>query len=219
MQLLFLVVLMLTIIVHEVAHGYAALLLGDPTAAQEGRLTLNPIPHIDLIGTIVVPGFLLLTGSGILFGWAKPVPYNPYNLKGRYGEAIVAFAGPGINIAIAVVFGLLFRFGSGAFPGALGGGGILEALLLLCGVVVPVNLFLAFLNLIPIPPLDGSKIMLALLPMSPRLRFERWLSLLTGGQNIVLFIVVLLFLSWFLLDYVVLLVRVLTALLVGEVIF
>ena len=219
MQLLFLVVLMLAIIVHEVAHGYVALLLGDPTAAQEGRLTLNPVPHIDFIGTIVLPGILLLTGSGILFGWAKPVPYNPYNLKGKYGEALVAFAGPGVNIAIAVVFGLLFRFGNDFFPEILGSGGILESLLLLCGVVVPVNLFLAFFNLIPIPPLDGSKIVLTLLPMSLRLRCERWLSSFTGGQNIVLFIAVLLFLSWFLLDYVVLLVKILTALLVGEVIF
>ena len=219
MQLLFLVVLMLAIIVHEVAHGYAALLLGDPTAAQEGRLTLNPIPHIDLIGTIILPGILLLTGSSILFGWAKPVPYNPYNLKGRYGEALVALAGPGINIAIAVLFGLLFRFGSSFSPEALGSGGVLEALLLLCGVVVPVNLFLAFFNLIPIPPLDGSKIVLTLLPMPLRLRLERWFSLLTGGQNIVLLIVLLLFLSWFLLDYVVLLVRALTILLVGVPVF
>lgn len=219
MQLLFLVVLMLAIIVHEVAHGYAALLLGDPTAAQEGRLTLNPIPHIDFFGTIVVPGVLLLTGAGILFGWAKPVPYNPYNLKGRYGEAIVAFAGPGINIAIAILFGLLFRFMGGFFPEALGSGGVPDALLLLCGVVVPVNLFLAFFNLIPIPPLDGSKIVLTLLPISLRLRFEQWLSSFAGGQSIVLFIVVLLFLSWFLLDYVVLLVRFLTMLLVGATIF
>ena len=219
MQLLFLVVLMLAVIVHEVAHGYAALLLGDPTAAQEGRLTLNPVPHIDLFGTIIVPGILLLTGAGILFGWAKPVPYNPYNLKGKYGEAIVAVAGPGINIAIAIVFGLLFRFGNGVFPEALGNGGILEALLLLCGVVVPVNFFLAFFNLIPIPPLDGSKIVLTLLPTSLRLRFEQWFSLFTGGQSIVLFIVLLLFLSWFLLDYVVILVRFLTTLLVGVAVF
>ena len=219
MQLLFLVVLMLAIIVHEVAHGYAALLLGDPTAAQEGRLTINPIPHIDLMGTIVIPGILLLTGAGVLFGWAKPVPYNPYNLKGRYGEAIVAAAGPGINIAIAVLFGLLFRLGNSTFPEALGSGGALDALLLLCGVVVPVNLFLAFFNLIPIPPLDGSKIVLTLLPTHLRLRLEQRLSLFTGGQSVVLFIGVLLFLSWFLLDYVVLLVRTLTTLLVGVIVF
>lgn len=210
MQLLFLVVLMLTVIVHEVAHGYAALLLGDPTAAQEGRLTLNPVPHIDLLGTIVLPGILLLTNAGILFGWAKPVPYNPYNLRGRYGEAVVAFAGPGINIAIAVVFGLLFRFGSGIFP---------EPLLLLCAVVVPVNLFLALFNLIPIPPLDGSKILMALLPTHLRLRLEGWFSSFTGGQNIIFLILLLLFLSWFFLDYVVLLVSFLTTLLVGIAVF
>ena len=210
MQLLFLIVLILTIIVHEIAHGYAALLLGDPTAQQEGRLTLNPVPHIDVLGTLIIPGILLMTGSGILFGWAKPVPYNPYNLKGRYGEAIVAAAGPGINIALAVVFGLLFRFGGDIFPAPL---------LLLCGVVVPVNLFIAFFNLIPIPPLDGSKIVMAFLPLDLRLRLERRFVSLTVGQNIVFLILLLLFLSWFVLDYIVAFVSILTLLLTGVTIF
>ena len=210
MQLLFLVVLILTIIVHEIAHGYAALLLGDPTAQQEGRLTLNPIPHIDIFGTLIVPGILLLTGSGILFGWAKPVPYNPYNLKGRWGEAIVAAAGPGINIALAVVFGLLLRFGGDMLPASL---------LPFFRVVIPVNLFIAFFNLIPIPPLDGSKIVMALLPLDLRLRLERRLASLTIGQNIVFLILLLLFLSWFVLDYIVALVSILTFLLAGVAIF
>ena len=210
MQLLFLVVLMLTIILHEVAHGYAALLLGDPTAEQEGRLTLNPIPHIDILGTLIIPGFLILTNAGILFGWAKPVPYNPYNLKGRYGEAIVAVAGPGINILIAIVFGLLFRFGSGILPASL---------LLLCTVIVPVNLFLAFFNLIPIPPLDGSKIAMTLLPLHLRLRLEQRLASFSGGQNIVFLILVLLFLSWFVLEHLINLVSILTTLLTGVTIF
>lgn len=210
MQLLFLVVLILTIIVHEVAHGYAALLLGDPTAQQEGRLTLNPIPHIDVLGTLIVPGILLLTGAGMLFGWAKPVPYNPYNLKGRWGEAIVAAAGPGINIALAVVFGLLFRFGGSVLPAPL---------LLLCGIVVPVNLFIAFFNLIPVPPLDGSKIVMAFLPLDLRLRLERRFASITIGQNIVFLILLLLFLSWFVLDYIVALVSMLTLLLTGAAIF
>ena len=209
-QLLFLVILILTIILHEVAHGYAALLLGDPTADQEGRLTLNPLPHIDFFGTIVVPGFLILTGSSILFGWAKPVPYNPYNLRGRYGEAIVAAAGPGINIAIAIVFGLLLRFGGDVLP---------VPLFILSGIVVPVNLFLAFFNLIPIPPLDGSKIVMAFLPLSLRLRIEQRLASFSGGQNIIFLILVLLFLSWFLLGYLVQLVSFLTTLLTGFTLF
>jgi len=210
MQLLFLVVLVFAIIVHEVAHGYVALLLGDPTAEQEGRLTLNPIPHIDILGTLIIPGILLLSGSGILFGWAKPVPYNPYNLKGRYGEAMVAAAGPGINIAFAVVFGLLFRFGGTVLP---------ESLLYLCLAVVPVNLFLAFFNLIPIPPLDGSKILMTFLPTHLRLRFEQWLASFTGRQNIIALLLLLLFLSWFALDYVVMLVVFLTEHLTGSAIF
>ena len=210
MQLLFLVVLILTIIVHEIAHGYAALLLGDPTAQQEGRLTLNPIPHIDVLGTLIIPGILLMTGSGILFGWAKPVPYNPYNLKGRYGEALVAAAGPGINIALAVVFGLLFRFSGDILPASL---------LFLCSVVVWVNLLIAFFNLIPIPPLDGSKILMAFLPLDLRLRLERRLASLTVGQNIVFLILLLLFLSWFVLDYIVALASILTFLLTGAAIF
>ena len=210
MELLFLVILILTIILHEVAHGYAALLLGDPTADQAGRLTLNPLPHIDFFGTIVIPGILILTGSSILFGWAKPVPYNPYNLRGRYGEAIVAAAGPGINIVIAVMFGLLLRFVGAALPAPL---------FILCSIVVPVNLFLAFFNLIPIPPLDGSKIVMDFLPMSLRLRIEQRLASFSGGQNIIFLILVLLFLSWFLLGYLVSLVSFLTTLLTGFTIF
>ena len=210
MQVLFLVILILTIILHEIAHGYAALMLGDPTAQNEGRLTLNPIPHIDLLGTIILPGFLLLTGSGILFGWAKPVPYNPYNLRGRYAEAIVAGAGPGINIAIAIVFGLLLRFGGGTLP---------EPFLLLCGIVVPVNLFLALFNLIPIPPLDGSKILMTLLPVQHRIKVEQRLGNFTSGHNAVILILTLLVLAWFALDYLILAVSLLTTLITGTSIF
>ena len=195
---------------HEIAHGYAALLLGDPTAQQEGRLTLNPIPHIDVLGTLIVPGILLLTGSGILFGWAKPVPYNPYNLKGRWGEAIVAAAGPGINIALAVAFGLLLRLGGDILPASL---------LPFFRVVIPVNLFIAFFNLIPVPPLDGSKIVMAFLPLDLRLRLERRFASLTVGQNIVFLILLLLLLSWFVLDYIVAIVSILTFLLAGTAIF
>lgn len=148
------VLIILSIILHEVAHGYAADWLGDPTARYSGRLTLNPLPHIDPIGSVAIPGILALTGSPFLVGWAKPVPYNPYNLRDQtWGEAIVAFAGPLTNIAIAVLAGLLLRFGF--VPAEL----LQVVIMLIIG-----NLSLAILNLIPIPPLDGSKVLKALLP-------------------------------------------------------
>ena len=106
-----LVVLILSIIVHEVAHGYAANSLGDPTARLAYRLTLNPLPHIDLMGSVIIPALLTFTGSPIMFGWAKPVPYNPYNLKNqRFGETFVAVAGSATNILLAIIFGLIVRF-------------------------------------------------------------------------------------------------------------
>lgn len=149
------VLVILSIILHEVAHGYMANALGDPTARYSGRLTLNPIPHIDLFGSIILPGIMALT-NGPLIGWAKPVPYNPYNLRhGRWGEALVGFAGPATNILIAVCLGLIVRFfGLELSP-------ITATVLYMAGAS---NLFLAFLNLIPLPPLDGSKILKAILP-------------------------------------------------------
>src|SRR3990167_7918192 len=116
MELVFgIIILIFSIIIHEVMHGVVANSLGDPTARLAGRLTLNPIPHIDLFGSIIIPGLLVLTNAGILFGWAKPVPYNPYNLRGgKWGEGAVAFAGVGANFLLAIIFGLLIRFGTGA---------------------------------------------------------------------------------------------------------
>ena len=107
-----LIVLVLSVIAHEVAHGYAANSLGDPTARLAGRLTLNPLPHIDLMGSLILPALLVFTHSPILFGWAKPVPYNPYNLRAkRWGETLVAVAGSATNILLAIIFGLIVRFG------------------------------------------------------------------------------------------------------------
>ena len=111
-----LIILLFSIVIHEVAHGSVAYSLGDPTAKNAGRLTLNPIPHIDPIGSILLPGVLILMsvalgGGGIIFGWAKPVPINPYNFRDqKYGEVKVALAGPGANLLIALVFGLVLRF-------------------------------------------------------------------------------------------------------------
>src|SRR3989344_2151048 len=104
------VVLIFSVIAHEVAHGYAANALGDPTARLAGRLTLNPLPHIDIVGSVIIPALLVFSNAGLLFGWAKPVPYNPYNLRDqRYGEAIVAVAGSATNILLALVFALIAR--------------------------------------------------------------------------------------------------------------
>lgn len=161
MEVLFIIiVLVLSVIIHEVSHGYAASLLGDPTARLAGRLTLNPIPHIDLFGSILLPALLLFTNSGFLIGWAKPVPYNPHNLRWpHFGEAAVAAAGPVANIAIALTFGLLIR-ASDTFvfitPGTIE----------LLSSIVFVNIVLALFNLVPIPPLDGSKVLAAILPYS-----------------------------------------------------
>lgn len=157
-------VLILSVIVHEIAHGYAANALGDPTAKLQGRLTLNPLPHIDPIGSVLLPALLVLTNAGMLFGWAKPVPYNPYNLKNqRWGEAIVGIAGVATNIFLAIIFAVISRvaFASGMDPFAG-----------LAALVAYVNLFLGLFNLIPFPPLDGFTVLRGLLPyrMSVSLR-------------------------------------------------
>lgn len=155
--LLTFVILILSIIAHEVAHGYAANSLGDPTARLAGRLTLNPLPHIDLMGSIVIPALLAFGGSPIFFGWAKPVPYNPYNLTNqRWGEAFVAVAGSATNILLAIIFGLMVRFGSEI--------GLDQTATWIAMHIAFINLFLGLFNLIPFPPLDGFTVLRAALP-------------------------------------------------------
>lgn len=166
--IIWLAVLILSIIAHEVAHGYAADALGDPTARHAGRLTLNPIPHVDLMGSIVIPGLLMLSGSSIFFGWAKPVPYNPFNLRNsRWGEALVAVAGSATNILLAVIFGLLARFAPEI--------GLPVSAAYFATSIAFINLFLGLFNLIPFPPLDGFTALRSALPwrLSEKLhRFE-----------------------------------------------
>jgi len=162
-------ILVVSVVIHEVAHGFAANWLGDPTARLQGRLTLNPIPHVDPMGSVILPAILALSGSTFLFGWAKPVPYNPYNFQrgGRWGEALVAAAGPAANIAIALMFGLLIRLG------------VLPVEVVSLGIsIVFLNVLLAIFNLVPIPPLDGSKVLPQLLPRSWALGYERFRTLL-----------------------------------------
>lgn len=150
-------ILIISIIAHEVAHGYAANSLGDPTARLAGRLTMNPLPHTDPMGSIIIPALLTLTHSPIFFGWAKPVPYNPYNLRNqRWGEALVALAGSATNILLAIIFGLIVRYGY-AF-------GLDATMLSLAVAICITNLFLGLFNLIPFPPLDGFTAFRAALP-------------------------------------------------------
>ncbi len=154
----YIVVLIMSIIVHEVAHGFAAESQGDPTARYAGRLTLNPIPHIDLVGSILLPVALILLGSPFVVGWAKPVPYMEQNLRNkRWGTLIVASAGILVNLALALVFGISIRF-----AGYLGS--FSSVYISIAAMITVVNLVLGLFNLIPIPPLDGSKILFSFFP-------------------------------------------------------
>jgi Zn-dependent protease len=161
--------LIFAIVLHEVAHGWVAHKLGDNTAKDMGRLTLNPISHIDLFGTIIMPILLLVLTSGkMVFGYAKPVPINPYNFKDpKKGMALSSLAGPGINIAMAVCFSLLLRVVmpplEDMFPKQSWDWFALP-LTLMFGYGIIINVVLAVLNMIPIPPLDGSRVVYWLLP-------------------------------------------------------
>lgn len=181
----------MSVVVHEVSHGYAAYWLGDPTAKYEGRLTMNPVKHLDPVGSVILPLFFALTGSNFMIGWAKPVPFNPYNLRNKkWGEAIVAIAGPLSNIIIALFFGLCLRF---ALVYAVASDlNVDVSLIKITSLVVLINLLLAVFNLVPIPPLDGSKILFSIMP--------------NGGGAVRAFLerygfVVVLFFVFFLWDY------------------
>jgi len=161
-QVIFLyIIIVISAVFHEYAHGLAAYYLGDPTAKNEGRLTLNPLVHMDLFGTVILPLFLLFTG-GIFIGYAKPVPYNPDNLRDKkYGSLKVAIAGPSSNLFIALVFGLFLRFFS---DNILMSNIIPPIFLSLITLITVINIALAFFNMIPFPPLDGSKVFFDLFP-------------------------------------------------------
>ena len=156
--------------IHEYAHGKVAQLQGDNTAGDYGRLTLNPLAHIDPIGTILVPLVLLVSSGGrIGFGWARPVPINPNNFRSpRQGILLVSLAGPAANVGLAFVASILLRIlGTGPADGV-----VLSLQLILVSVAL-INLYLAFFNLIPIPPLDGSGILSAILPIEYARKYDR----------------------------------------------
>lgn len=184
-------VLILSVIIHEVAHGYAAYMLGDPTAKRAGRLTLNPFAHIDLFGSIIIPAILVISNAGVLFGWAKPVPYNPNNLTSRrFGltqdlcEAIVGFAGVGTNILLAVLFALVTRVAT------IEGAAMFASL---AATVTFVNLSLGLFNLIPIPPLDGYTVLRGILPLRLSLSFRDLEARIYGNSVITRLIVIFVF--------------------------
>jgi Zn-dependent protease len=171
------------VVLHEVSHGYVANSLGDPTAKEHGRLTLNPISHIDPIGTILLPGLLIVLNSPFVFGYAKPVPVNFARLRNpRQGMIWVAAAGPLTNFVLALASAALFHGLLGLYEP---GNAALEAVLLMLKGSVIVNVVLATFNLLPIPPLDGGRVMTGLLPLPlaiPYARLERF------GMLIVVFL-------------------------------
>lgn len=182
--LLFIIpVLLFSIVLHEMAHGYAALFQGDPTARDMGRLTLNPLVHLDPLWSVAVPTLTMLVG-GFFFGMAKPVMYNPRNLRNKkWGEAIVAIAGPAVNVAIAAI--MLAAIYVTALVGATN-----ELLYQSLVIVMVMNLFLAVFNMIPVPPLDGSKILFALLPARMH-HVRRWMEQYSLFLVIILLVVIL----------------------------
>lgn len=152
-------ILIFSAVIHEISHGAMANHLGDQTAKLMGRLTLNPVKHLEPFGSVLLPlTTYLASGGSFLFGWAKPVPFNPMNLKDpRWGSAYIALAGPAANFAIALVFGLVLRFVQ--FPATE----FFFAMQDIFTVVVFINILLGVFNLVPIPPLDGSKLLFAVL--------------------------------------------------------
>lgn len=184
-------VLIMSVVAHEFAHAYAAYKMGDDTAHLSGRLTLNPFKHLDIFGSILLPLFLVISKAGFVIGWAKPVPYNPNNIRDpKKGTIIISVVGILTNLAIAVVFGLLVRlYISTGMPIYAIDGFNLSPILKISTIIVLVNIVLAIFNLIPIPPLDGSKLLFSLIPYKYRFVqnfLEQW------GMFILLFFIIFL---------------------------
>lgn len=160
-----LIVLIYSVILHEVAHGWAALKFGDKTAQYMGRLTLNPIPHLDMFGSILLPALLYFTNSPFLFGWAKPVPVNPDNLQPKkLGDFVVSIVGVATNFLLAFVFIVFSKFFSS------------ELAKYLCFIGTITNVSLAIFNLIPVPPADGYRILESILPYNLRRNVDNFFA-------------------------------------------
>lgn len=184
LSIFYFLVLIISIIVHEVAHGIAAEREGDPTARMLGRITLNPLKHIEWFGSVILPLVLILSKAGFVVGWAKPVPYNPDNLKrGKKSVAIVAIAGIVVNLSIAIFFGLLIRLAPFAHIYSTG---FFE----IASIIVLVNIVLALFNAIPIAPLDGFRFLGAILPF----KYERQMRALEKYSLPIL--IIFLFWGW-----------------------
>ncbi len=189
-QIVIIVALIISIILHEMAHGYAANALGDPTARLQGRLSGNPLVHIDLLGSIIIPAILFLTNAGILFGWAKPVPYNPYNLKNqRWGEALVAAAGPATNLMLAFIFSLILRSAAAL--------DLSPTFMQVSWYIVYINILLALFNMLPIPPLDGSKILTAVLPFHMQQQYRKFTAWVEQYGLFAMFAFIFIFVTFF----------------------
>jgi len=184
-RIFYIIVLIMSVVVHEVAHGYTAYLLGDNTARLSGRLTLNPIKHLDPFGSVILPLLLVFMNAGFVIGWAKPVPYNPNNLRDvKKGTFLVAIAGILANLILVIIFGLFIRFMPMFISGVAA-----ESLYRITSIIVILNLVLVVFNLIPIPPLDGSKILFSYLPVKYKYIenfLEKW------GMMLLLFFIVFL---------------------------
>ncbi len=179
---LFFVIFIFSVIIHEYAHGKVANILGDPTAELAGRLTLNPLPHIDPVGSVILPLLLIVSGVNFLFGWAKPVPIDPFNLRNPHKDsALIALAGPAVNLIIALVAALLVRipFSSGALDTFLK--------LLILEPIIRTNVVLAIFNLIPIAPLDGFKIIGGALPSK---QAHEWFDLEKYGMIFLILLII-----------------------------
>lgn len=216
--ILMIIILIVSAVFHEYAHGWVAYKLGDYTAKDAGRLTLNPLAHIDLVGSVIVPLLLVVSNSSFLIAWAKPVPYNPYNLKDqKYGHMKVAVGGPVANFILLLFFGLLARFISlpillkqnlvlsffhrnTVFLLEQMNGSFAASVFVIAIIFCFINLLLMIFNLIPIPPLDGSKILMTFLPHDLRVKFHR---IEPFGFFIILFLVMFGFLGllWPILIY------------------
>lgn len=173
------IILIMSVVIHELSHGYVAELLGDPTPRLQGRLTINPLKHLDFFGSLILP--LITSMAGMTFGWAKPVEWNPENVKNRrWGELMISIAGPLSNFFVAIVFGLVLRFFYTYFS---------LPFVQIVIYIVGINIVLGVFNLIPIAPLDGSKILFSFL--RPRYWWVReWME----KYSLILFLVVIFFL-------------------------